>query len=322
MPFMAQRHEVDPRMDAVRPLIPTDVTLEEITRIVRPGSFDRIHEIFYELGAIPLGERLEFSNPPIKHERGGKVSGFVYPYQKDHGDNELLVSWGQSTKRSLPHFHLHPDGVTDVREIYRWVDGKARLNMEGDEVELSEENPVAIVPPGVKHQLSTDTFSLNVIEMVNATKIPEGARHRGPKEVSISKELCKAIGFDFRDDVKWAIGEVVEEREFNEPLYQYDEQSHIFIFEGSLSNQYIEAFILPPHSEVNQRRGKKFGKYLVIRGSMGMDINGKSEEVRGGSAAYIPSDQHKIYTNDNSALVISRAIVGPPIRRELYSPRW
>lgn len=313
---MAQIHEIGPRIDATHSPITTDVTLEEISRIVRPGSFDRIHEIFYELGAIPRGEQLVFNNPPIKHERGGKVSGFVYPYQRDHGENELLVSWGQATKRSLPHFHLHPDGITDVSEIYHWVDGKAKLNMEGDEVDLSEENPVVIVPPGVKHQLSTDNFSLTVIEMVNIAKIPEEDRHRGPKEVLISSELHRAIGVDFRDDVKWAIGGVAEDREFNEPLYRYDGQDHIFIFEGILGNQYVEAFILPPNSEVNQRERKKFRQYRVIRGKMTLDIDGKFQEVDAVDAKSVPSDQHRIYTSDKPALIISRSIIGPSIKKE------
>lgn len=155
----------------------TDITVEDVERLVGPNLQERIKARLVELGVISQEEPFELENPLGKHIRKGKISGARYPYDKDHGAHGVLVSFINTQKPTLRHQHLHPDGVTDVTEEYYWMGGDATLSVGDIEVKLNEENPFVSVPPGVAHVLRTDSFALTVIIMRNVASLPADQRH-------------------------------------------------------------------------------------------------------------------------------------------------
>lgn len=156
-------------------VIAPDITMEDVENLV-PDARNLIRAKFDELG-IAVGEPLALSNPLIKHVRQGRVSGAQYLYEQDHGNDAVLVSFSNTQEPTIPHQHLHPDGVTDVTEEYYWLGGDATLNLNGVEVKLNQENPFVAVLPGVVHYLTTESFALSVIIMRNVAPLASYERH-------------------------------------------------------------------------------------------------------------------------------------------------
>ncbi len=157
-------------------------TLEELDQIFGVDLRALTEEMFIERGVWERSQRLEFLNPPIRHEYKKKlpdgreitvVSQAIYFVETVVGNHALMASFMPEGSKATEHFHL-----SGIKEHYGLIAGSAHLRTGYGVIDLGEENRRHTVEENIIHQFATNSLpAFTALVMENAGRVPRDKWH-------------------------------------------------------------------------------------------------------------------------------------------------